>query len=79
MGTNNAEGVESPDNPADIEPAGFRDIRLLEAELDRVKAAYEQVKAEFAEVKTRLAELTTRTEHLQIRDEVRTSRRVVLA
>ncbi len=79
MGTNNGEGVESPDGPADVDPAGFRDIRSVEAELDLVKAAYEQVKAEFAEVKTRLAELTTRTEHLKIRDEVPVGRKVVLA
>jgi hypothetical protein len=71
--------VESPDDPADFDAPGFRDIRLLEAELDRVRAAYEQVKAEFAEVKTRLAELTTRTEHLKIRNEVPVGRKVVLA
>jgi hypothetical protein len=79
MGTNNGESVESPDNLADADPAGFRDIRLLEAEVDRVKAAYKQMKAEFDEVKTGLAELKTRTEHLKIRDEVRPVRRIVLA
>ena len=79
MRTNNGEGVEC-DNPADMDPPGFRDIRLLEAKLDRVQAAYEQVKADFVEVNTRLAELTSRTEHLKRREEVRTtSRRIVLA
>jgi hypothetical protein len=31
----------------DVKQAGFRDLRLLEPELDRVKAAYKQMKAEF--------------------------------
>jgi hypothetical protein len=79
LGTDDGEDVESPNNLADMDPAGFRDIRLLEAELHSVKAAYKQMKAEFEEVKTGLAEVKTRTEHLKIRSEVPTSRRVVLA
>src|SRR5688572_11065868 len=51
LGTDDGEDVESPNNLADMDPAGFRDIRLLEAELHSVKAAYKQMKAEFEEVK----------------------------
>ena len=79
MSANDRESVESPATMGDVDPAGFRDLRMLEAEVDRVKAAYKQMKAEFEEVKTGLAELKIRTEHLKKRDEVRRTCRIVLA
>jgi hypothetical protein len=79
LAANDRERFETLASIGAVDPAGASDLRLLEAEIDRVKAAYKQMKAEFEEVKTGLAELKSRTEHLKIATEVRTTRKVVLA